>query len=403
MSNYYLNACGIVCALGASHAEVKARLYAGRPGVAPTRAWTPDRELPLGCVLAELPQLAHLPPAQRSRNNALVLAALAQIRPAVDAAIARHGADRVGVVIGTSTSGIGETEHAIRTYATQGVLPDDFQYDRQEMGSPAVMLARELGVAGPAYVHSSACSSSAKAMASAARLIKMGLCDAVVTGGADSLCTFTVAGFASLESVSAALCNPMSANRNGINIGEGAALFLMTADADAGAGADTGAAVALMGWGESSDGHHMSAPDPTGAGAALAMTQALQRAGVAAGEVDYINMHGTATPQNDAMESRVIAALFGEQVPVSSTKPFTGHTLGAAAAIEAALCWLAMQDDNRQGRLPPHLWDGVFDPALPRLNLAAPGAALGRPLRRVLSSSFAFGGSNAALVLGCVP
>ncbi len=158
-----------------------------------------------------------------------------------------------------------------------------------------------------------------------------------------------------------------------------------------------------MGWGESSDGHHMSAPDPTGAGAALAMTQALQRAGVAAGEVDYINMHGTATPQNDAMESRVIAALFGEQVPVSSTKPFTGHTLGAAAAIEAALCWLAMQDDNRQGRLPPHLWDGVFDPALPRLNLAAPGAALGRPLRRVLSSSFAFGGSNAALVLGCVP
>ena len=400
MSTYYLNACGIVCALGASHAEVKARLYAGQPGVASTRAWTPDRELPLGCVLAELPQLAHLPPAQRSRNNALVLAALAQIRPAVDAAIARHGADRVGVVIGTSTSGIGETEHAIRTYATQGVLPDDFQYDRQEMGSPAVMLARELGVAGPAYVHSSACSSSAKAMASAARLIKMGLCDAVVTGGADSLCTFTVAGFASLESVSAALCNPMSANRNGINIGEGAALFLMTADADAGDGADTGAAVALMGWGESSDGHHMSAPDPAGGGARLAITQALARAGLDAAQIDYINMHGTATPQNDAMESRVIEALFGLETPVSSTKPFTGHALGAAAAIEAALCWLAMQDDNPQGRLPPHLWDGAADPALPALNLVPVGASLGRPLRYALSSSFAFGGSNAVLLLG---
>jgi 3-oxoacyl-[acyl-carrier-protein] synthase-1 len=186
----------------------------------------------------------------------------------------------------------------------------------------------------------------------------------------------------------------MSANRKGINIGEGAALFLMAA-------APSGPqAVQLMGWGESSDGHHISAPDPAGAGARLAMEQALQRAGVTAGQIDYINMHGTATQQNDAMESRVIAAMFGTQVAVSSTKPFTGHTLGAAAAVEAALCWLAMQDDNGQGRLPPHLWDGAADPALPALNLVAPGAALGRPLRRVLSSSFAFGGSNAVLLLG---
>jgi 3-oxoacyl-[acyl-carrier-protein] synthase-1 len=396
MSTYYLNACGVVCALGDTHAQIKARLYAGEPGVAPTRAWTPDRELPLGCVTTALPSVAHLLPAQQSRNNALVLAALAQIRPAVDAAIERHGAHRVGVVLGTSTSGIGETEHAIRAYTANGALPDDFQYDRQEMGSPAVMLARELGVAGPAYAHSSACSSSAKAMASAARLIKMGLCDAVVTGGADSLCAFTVAGFASLESVSAAQCNPMSANRNGINIGEGAALFLMTLEPND----DDATPVALLGWGESSDGHHMSAPDPAGAGAALAMTQALERGGVAPADVDYINMHGTATPQNDAMESRVIAALFGDQVAVSSTKPLTGHALGAAAAIEAALCWLAMQDDNREGQLPPHVWDGCTDPALPHLNLAPTGARLGRPLRRVLSSSFAFGGSNAALLLG---
>ena len=396
MLNFYLNACGIVCALGDSHAQIKARLYAGETGVAPTRAWTADRELPLGRVESALPSVTHLPPAYRSRNNALVLAALAQIRPAVNEAIARYGADRVGVVLGTSTSGIGETEQAIRAYALDGALPDEFHYDRQEMGSPASMLALELGVAGPAYAHSSACSSSAKAMASAARLIKMGLCDAVVTGGADSLCTFTVAGFASLESVSAAPCNPMSVNRNGINIGEGAALFLMTADAG------ENKPVALLGWGESSDGHHMSAPDPGGAGAALAMNQALRRAGVTAQQVDYINMHGTATPQNDAMESRVIAALFGAEVAISSTKPFTGHTLGAAAAIEAALCWLAMQDDNPRGRLPPHLWDGAVDPELPPLNLVPTGAVLGRPLRVVLSSSFAFGGSNAALLLGRV-
>jgi 3-oxoacyl-[acyl-carrier-protein] synthase-1 len=387
----YLNACGIICALGDSHAQVKSRLYSGDTGIASTGRWSPGRELPLGSVRGELPSMAHLPPHQRSRNNALALAALAQIRPAVEAAIARHGADRVGVVLGTSTSGIGETELAIGRYAEIGSLPADFHYAVQEMGSPAEMLARELGLTGPAYVHSSACSSSAKAMASAARMINMGLCDTVISGGVDSLCTFTVAGFASLESVSAAQCNPMSVNRKGINIGEGAALFLMSADS---------APVALLGWGESSDGHHMSAPDPAGGGARLAMTQALRRAGVDAAQIDYINMHGTATPQNDAMESRVIEDLFGLEVPVSSTKPFTGHTLGAAAAIEAALCWLAMQDDNPEGKLPPHLWDGAADPALPALNLAAVGAALGRPLRHVLSTSFAFGGSNAALVLG---
>lgn len=391
MLNFYLNACGIICALGDGPEQVKARLYAGRTGLAATERHSPGRALPLGCVQAPLPSVDHLPQHQRSRNNALALAALAQIRPQVDAAIARYGADRVGVVIGTSTSGIGETEQAMARHAASGELPPGFHYGQQEMGSPADMLARELGLAGPAYVHSSACSSSAKAMASAARLIKMGLCDAVLTGGVDSLCAFTVAGFAALDSVSAAQCNPMSANRDGINIGEGAALFLMTTEA---------APVALLGWGESSDGHHMSAPDPTGVGARLAMTQALERAGVGAAQIDYINMHGTATRQNDAMESGVIAALFGHEVAVSSTKPFTGHTLGAAAAVEAALCWLAMQDDNPQGRLPPHLWDGAADPALPVLNLAAPGAALGRPLRYVLSSSFAFGGSNAALLLG---
>ncbi|OEZ63217.1 beta-ketoacyl-ACP synthase [Duganella sp. HH105] len=391
MLNFYLNACGIICALGDGPEQVKARLYSGQTGLTMTGRHSPGRALPLGCVQARLPSVDHLPLRQRSRNNALALAALAQIRPQVDAAVARYGADRVGVVIGTSTSGIGETEQAMASHVASGELPQDFHYGQQEMGSPADMLARELGLAGPAYVHSSACSSSAKAMASAARLIKMGLCDAVLTGGVDSLCAFTVAGFAALDSVSAAQCKPMSANRDGINIGEGAALFLMTTEA---------APVALLGWGESSDGHHMSAPDPAGVGARMAMTQALERAGVVAAQIDYINMHGTATRQNDAMESGVIAALFGLEVAVSSTKPFTGHTLGAAAAIEAALCWLAMQDDNPQGRLPPHLWDGVADPALPVLNLAAPGAVLGRPLRHVLSSSFAFGGSNAALLLG---
>jgi 3-oxoacyl-[acyl-carrier-protein] synthase I len=388
----YLNDCALVCALGDSHATVKARLFErAESGVVPTDAYSAGRMLPLGRVDAALPSVAHLLPPQRSRNNALALAALAQIRPALDAAIALYGADRIGVVIGTSTSGIAETEAALRRHAADGTLPPEFHYGQQEMGSPAALLAAELGVGGPAYVHSSACSSSAKALASAARLIRMGLCDAVLTGGVDSLCSFTVAGFTALDSVSAAPCNPFSANRDGINIGEGAALFLMSR---------AEAPVALLGWGESSDGHHMSAPDPAGGGARLAVKQALARAGVAPGQIDYINLHGTATRQNDAMEARVVADLFGCDVPVSSTKPFTGHTLGAAGAIEAAFCWLAMQDDNPDGKLPPHLWDGVADPDLPALNLAAPGAALGRPLRYALSTSFAFGGSNAALLLG---
>lgn len=392
LTMHYLNACGIVCALGDTHGAIKQRLFEqAKSGVVTTDAWSAGRALPLGRVEARLPSMAGWSIAQRSRNNQLALAALAQIRPAVDAAIARFGADRIGVVVGTSTSGIAGTEDALRQYIVDGTLPDDFHYGQQEMGSPASMLATELGISGPAYVHSSACASSAKAMASAARLINMGLCDAVLTGGVDSLCAFTIAGFSALESVSTAQCNPLSLNRNGINIGEGAALFLMSRDPSA---------VALCGWGESSDGHHMSAPDPAGGGARLSIEQALQRAGLQASQIDYINLHGTATVQNDAMESRVIHDLFGSGVPVSSTKPFTGHALGAAAAIEAALCWLAMQDDNAEGRLPPHLWDGVPDPALPALNVIAPGSRLGRPLRLALSNSFAFGGSNATLVFG---
>jgi len=388
----YLNDCALVCALGDNQASIKRRLLLDADsGLLPSDACSPGRRLPLGRVAGALPDLGHLPMHLRSRNNALALAALAHIRPALDGAIARYGAARVGVVIGTSTSGISQTETALAAQLQGGALPPDFHYGQQEMGSCAELLTRELGVSGPAYVHSSACSSSAKALASAARLIRMGLCDAVVTGGVDTLCGFTVAGFSALESVSSTRCNPLSVGRNGINLGEAAALFVMSREP---------AAVALCGWGESSDGHHISAPDPGGEGARLAMEAALRRAGIAAGAIDYINLHGTATVQNDAMESRAVAALFGPAVAVSSTKPFTGHTLGAAGAVEAAFCWLAMQDDNPDGLLPPQLWDGVQDPALPTLNVAAPGSRLGRPIRYALSNSFAFGGSNAALVFG---
>jgi 3-oxoacyl-[acyl-carrier-protein] synthase-1 len=391
---FYLNQLGMVCPLGHTCDVIKRRLLdLGRSGVAMTEKYSPGHSLPVGQISEglALPSVEQLPVRHRSRNNQLALAALIEIRPAVDAAIERYGSDRIGIVIGTSTSGIAESEVALRQYAITGVLPEPFHYGQQELGSPAAMLTAVLGIGGPAYVHSSACASSAKALASAARLIRMGICDAVLAGGVDSLCSFTVAGFKTLESMSATQCNPLSQNRNGINIGEGAALFLMSPEP---------AAVALRGWGESSDGYHMSAPDPTGVGARLAMERALARAGIPAAQIDYVNLHGTGTLQNDAMEARVIYALLGGAVAVSSTKPFTGHALGAAGAIEAGLCWLAMQDDNPQGKLPPHLWDGMADPDLPLLSVAEPGSRLGHPLRWVLSNSFAFGGANATLVLG---
>jgi len=325
-----------------------------------------------------------------NHNNALLRLALDEIRPEVDRAIAAHGAARVAIVLGTSTSGIAEGERAHRCFEQDGHWPEDFRYAQQEMGSPARFLADVLGTRGPAHVISTACSSSAKAVASAARLLNAGLADAVIAGGADSLCSFTIAGFQSLEAVSPVRCNPFSVNRRGINIGEGAALFLMTRKPGA---------VRLAGAGESSDAHHMSAPDPTGRGALLAIAQALERGRVSPHDVDYINLHGTGTMQNDAMESDAVSRLFGERTCCSSTKPLTGHALGAAGAIEAALCWLTLAD-NPERRLPPHWWDGEADPNLRPLQLVDPGQVASRPLRYALSQSFAFGGSNAALLLG---
>ncbi|MCL1886773.1 MAG: beta-ketoacyl-ACP synthase [Betaproteobacteria bacterium] len=389
---FYLNHLGLVCSLGRASAQVKhSMLDLPYSGIRISTDYCDGFPLPLGKVVSDLPVCDFLSLRDNSRNNRLLFAALEQIRPAVDNAIEAFGAHRVGIIIGTSTSGIAESEAAFRHRVQQGEFPEQFHYCQQELASPAAALASVLGICGPAYVHSNACASSAKAMAGAARLIHMGICDAVLTGGVDSLSSFVLSGFMALESISTERCNPMSVNRCGINIGEGAALFLMSRKP---------ATVALRGWGESSDGYHISAPSPDGSGATLSIQKALQRAGITSGEIDYINMHGTATLQNDAMESKAIYALFGDTVAVSSTKPMTGHTLGAAGAIEAALCWLAMQDDNPSGKVPEHLWDGQADPELPLLNLVASGFGTGYPLRWCLSNSFAFGGSNVTLIFG---
>ncbi len=389
MSAVYLQSQACVCALGDTPEAIRAGLWAESPrGVVPTDRHTPGQVLHLGCFDGELPSLAGLPAHQRSRSNAIALAALAPLRASALAAVERFGPARVAVVLGISTAGLDEGLAAVRRAQAGAGWPAGYHYALQEMGNVAQCVAQQLGAAGPTYAISTACSSGAKALATGARLLRSGMADAVVAGGVDALSGFTIAGFQSLEAVSAARCNPLSANRAGINIGEGAALFLMGRDAGP---------VRLAGWGESADAHHMSAPEPSGRGAAAAMRLALARAGIAGTDVDYLNLHGTATAQNDAMESLAVSDVLGLEVPVSSTKPLTGHALGAAGAIEAAFAWHALVD-NPQGRLPVHWWDGERDSGLPALDVVAPGRALGRPLRHVLSNSFAFGGSNAALL-----
>ncbi|MEP6504984.1 MAG: beta-ketoacyl-ACP synthase [Betaproteobacteria bacterium] len=389
MTAIFLQAQSCVCALGDTPAAIRAGLFADAPsGVAPTDLHTPGRTLNLGCVSAELPSTAGLPERQRSRNNALLLAALAPLRARIQEAIDRFGPGRVAVVLGVSTAGLDEGLAAIHRFQGGQGWPAGYDYAVQEMGNAAECVAGLVGATGPAWVISTACSSGAKALASGARLLRSGTVDAVIAGGADALSGFTIAGFSALDAVSAERCNPLSANRAGINIGEGAALFVMGREAGP---------VRLAGWGESADAHHMSAPEPGGRGAAEAMQRALARAGVAAAAVDYVNLHGTATPQNDAMESLAVERILGRDVPVSSTKPLTGHALAAAGAIEAAFAWHTLVD-NPTGRLPVHWWDGVVDAALPRLDPVGPGTTLGRPVRHVLSNSFAFGGSNASLL-----
>ena len=394
MSRLFLGPPGIVSALGSGIDATRAALLAGdSTGLRLEEGWLPDRPVRVGRLRTEPPPLpADLPQAWRSRNNAVLLAAAQQIAGQIDAARRRYGAYRIGIVLGTSTSGIAEAETAFRATAAGG-RDESFVYPQMELGAPAHFLAEHLGLEGPAYTVSTACTSGAKALASARNLIRSGLVDVVVAGGVDSLCRLTLRGFTALESTTAALTNPLSANRQGINIGEGAALFLVGPEA----GTDCDC-VELLGIGESSDAYHMSAPEPEGRGAELALRAALDDASCTPDDIGYLNLHATATRKNDEMESRVVARVFPAGVPSSGTKPLTGHTLGAAGALEAAFCWLALTGD---GRLPPHVWDAHADPELPSLALVRPGDrfAAGRP-RRAMSNSFAFGGNNVSLILG---
>ncbi|WP_426233087.1 beta-ketoacyl-[acyl-carrier-protein] synthase family protein [Pseudomonas sp. TWP3-2] len=395
----YLNALGVICALGRDKQNVAQKLFAGDcSGMRLESGWVPERELPVAAVHGDL---APIPPelsAQRSRNNQLLLEAALQIRDDIDQVIHTYGRERIGVVLGTSTSGIDEASRGLAHYIRDQQFPADYDYRQQELGAPANFLADWLQLSGPAYVISTACTSSARALMSAQRLLDLGLCDAVLCGGVDSLCKLTLNGFSALEAVSEQRCNPFSANRNGINIGEAAVLFVMSRQRG------DGPAIALLGAGASSDAHHISAPEPSGRGAQQAMQKALSRAQLQAEQINYLNLHGTATQHNDSMESLAVAALFPAGVACSSTKPLTGHTLGAAGALEAAFCWLSLSADNPDHALPPHVWDVQPDAALPALKWVTASERLSSIAPRYLmSNSFAFGGNNVSLIIGDAP
>jgi len=387
----YISAAGLLNALGNNLDQIAENLIKGQaPGMQTSKDWlTGELNCYIGQVTADLPEIPDNFIQHLSRNNRLLLAALKQIQPQVDEAFARFGKDRVAVIMGTSTSGLDEGDRAVAAYLS-GKTNENYRYYQQELGDPSRFLAAWLGLSGACFTISTACSSSARALLTGRRLIETGLADAVIAGGADTLSRMPMNGFYSLDSLSMNPCVPFSKDRDGINIGEAAGLVLLSRDKL------PGSKIALVGGGESSDAHHMSAPHPEGKGAKKAIRQALADAKLEPQDIDYINLHGTATPLNDKVESAAIAEIFGTSVPCSSTKHLTGHTLGAAGINEAILSWLIL---DRNLSLPPQrLNEESIDPTLPPCGLLLQPAKLQSPY--ILSNSFAFGGNNACVILG---
>ncbi len=397
MQAFRIPAYTMTSCLGQGIEPTRAALVARRGGLARCAFETVDLDTWIGTVegvddvvfdAALDPRLARFD----CRNNRLAQIGLDQdgFADAVRAAIERHGADRVGVFLGTSTAGILATELAYREQMAgggQGPLPAWFHYrETHNTYSVADFVTHVFGIRGPSFVVSAACASSAKVFGNAARMLAAGRIDAAIVGGVDSLCLTTLYGFRSLELVSSRPAEPYGADRDGLSIGEAAAFALIERD-----DGTHDEAPLLVGFGESSDAHHMSSPHPEGVGARMAMTAALDSAGLAARDIDYINLHGTATRNNDAAEDRAVFDLFGRDVPVSSTKGATGHTLGAAGAAEAVIALLAL----REGLVPGGLNTTTVDPSL-RSDYRIANEQ--RPLHRVLSNSFGFGGANCSLL-----
>jgi 3-oxoacyl-[acyl-carrier-protein] synthase I len=391
-----LSAYTATTCLGRGLDATRKALQDGRSGLVPCAFETVQLDTWMGEVAAVDAEILPSSLARYDcRNNRLTQMALETdgFADRVREAIARYGKSRVGVFLGTSTAGILQTELAYRRRdPVTGALPDDFHYRTTHNSFSLAEFTREyFGLEGMAMAISTACSSSAKVFAAAARQLELGTIDAAIVGGVDTLCLTTLYGFASLQLTSTKPCRPYDTARNGISVGEGAAFALLERCVNPAPGS-----VLLLGTGESSDAYHMSSPHPEGLGAKRAMETALRSAGLTASDIDYINLHGTSTPANDAAEGKAVSALFSNRIPCSSTKGATGHTLGAAGAVESVICALALTD----GFLPGSPGTETLDPAIPIDYLLKTRAGA---VRRALTNSFGFGGSNCSLILGVAP
>ncbi len=374
-----------VCnALGHTRDEVRDALWSSRSGLAPTTLDVPFETF-AGAVTLELPALPDELSGWTTRTGQIVMHLLGELEPQLRRARERWQPERIAIVMGTSTAGADCTEAAYKTFVQTGSLPEEYDLWRHHTYGAVLEVVRGLtGARGPAWMHSTACTSSAKPLASARRLIASGVADAVIVGGVDTLCAMTLRGFHSLGALDTSICKPFSAERRGINIGEGGALLLLEREGDP---------MALVaGVGESSDAYHISAPHPKGEGAEVAMRSALAQGGIEPGDVHHINAHGTGTTLNDAAESQAIGRLFGEGVPVVSTKGYTGHTLGGAGATEAAIAMFALLE----GWIPASLGAAPKDE---KVGIHVNTERASGTFRHVLSNSFAFGGNNVSVLL----
>lgn len=320
--------------------------------------------------------------------------ALSQIEEIILAVKEKYGSDRIAVCIGSCDNGSKKSLEAHKEFLTEGTFPENYKLQDQSSGYISKTIKERFLLKGPCLTFNTACSSSAVALIKAAQFINSGMADAVIAGGSDLASQTALMGFNSLESISKSIASPLSANRNGITLGDGAAFFVVSKEPVSEFN------IKLLGWGESSDAHHMTSPSPDGEGAFASMNCALKKAGLKSDQIDYLNLHGTGTRQNDAMESIAVDKIFGKyKVPVSSTKSLTGHTLGASSAIETVICMMAIKNNS----LPLQNWDGVQDPELPLLNVVDQTSVKNQNEKEIkicMSNSFGFGGANATLIFG---
>jgi 3-oxoacyl-[acyl-carrier-protein] synthase-1 len=372
-------------AIGSTRDEVRQSLFDGRGGLVPSPIELPFETL-VGAVDMKLPDLPESLAPWTTRSTQIAARMLDDLAPELALLREHWRPDRIAVLLGTSTGGADATEEGYRHYLSSGAMPEGYDLFRQHTFGAILHVVRALtGATGPSWMASTACSSSAKPLATAQRLLTAGMIDAAIVGGIDTLCSMTLNGFRSLDALSKGACRPFSADRDGLNIGEGGAFLLVER---------TGDPLAMLeGVGESSDAYHISAPHPEGLGARLAMERGLEIARCSAASVDYVNAHGTGTRLNDVSESAAIESIFGREVPVVSTKSYTGHMLGAAGGTEAAMSILSLME----GWIPASL---RADPIDEKIRVRVNEKRLDGPVRRVVSNSFAFGGNNISVVLG---